>query len=249
MTATRGRLGGYALWQLRDYAMGPLVATALLVVVISVFPMWMIAHVARGAGASPADVGRQIPQLFDTMIGFIATLGPIIGVAGMVSSDRQPGLSRFLFSKPVSVSAYYLQAWLVRGAGLLLLTLAATLFVNQAIAPVAWKEAVAVVAICWVLIGGLGLLISVLVSRDPTALFIVYLIPTVLESIRTGVPRWTWVKPVLTVLPPTHRLDDLRRSILAHAPLDQGDFWHVIVFGAASVALAAYLVRRLPLVR
>lgn len=250
MSAMRGRLGAYSLWQLRDYALTTSgLGTLLIPFVLGVFPLLITKYVATKAGASAAEAQNAYLGAFMLFVAIFATVGPMLTVAQVVSADRQPGLTRFVFSKPVNVSAYYLQAWLVRGAGLMAIALLLTQVVNQFVAPVPWREALGAVAVAWVLIGGLGFLLSVLFARDIAVLLILFLGVTTLDSLRQNVPTATWVKPVLAVMPPFHRLDEIRDALLRGTPMPSAELWHALIFGAACVALATYLVRRLPLVR
>lgn len=250
MNASRGRIGGYALWQLRDYVTTVAGAGSLLIPFMTgVFPLLIMTYMSEGVGANPGQITAAANSAFDTLVATTATLGALLSVAGLVSSDRHPGLARFLFSKPVGVPRYYLQAWLVRGAALAFIMLILAQTVHQVVATVPWLAALGAVAIAWVLLGGVGLLFSVLTSRDGWALVGVYLIVNVFDAMHKAAPEAQWPGPVLAILPPMHKLEGIRHSLLRHTPVDQGDLWHVLLFGAACVALAMYLVRRMALVR
>jgi ABC-type transport system involved in multi-copper enzyme maturation permease subunit len=248
VTTQRGRLGAYALWQLRDYMMGPGAGTFLVGLVILI-PMFIAKRVMGPDSASPEQVARMLTQMFDQFVGLIAIAGPILGVAGMASADRHPGLSRFLFSKPIRVHEYYGLMWLVRGVSFLAITAVVSLIVNTFVVAVPIVDALAAASVAWILIAGVGLLISATVPRDVAVVFMVYMVPTILEMIVNGKNPWWWAKPLLTVMPPMHRLDELRQALLTGGSVVTSDVWHMVLYGAASLALAAYLVRRLPLVR
>lgn len=246
--ATRGRLGAYAVYQARDYWKSAGAGTLLIVFFVNVVPMLVVLR-AASEGDGIGDTTLAFKQMIDTLVQFLAALGPILAVSGLASQDRHPGLVRFLFSKPVSVRAYYLQAWVVRGASLLVLTLVVAAAVGRFVTPLAVTDALVPVGLAWLLIGGVGFVISVLIPRDTAALFAVFIAPTLLDAMRQGVPQWTWVEPVLTLLPPTHKLGGIRTALLNDVPVAMADVWHIALFGIGSVALATYLVRRMPLVR
>ncbi|HKS05601.1 MAG TPA: hypothetical protein VJR92_04735 [Gemmatimonadaceae bacterium] len=249
MSAQRGRLGAYALWQLRDYMFGPGFGTALVAMIVLI-PMFITKSAFSADGTSPRDMSRMMGQMFDQLIALVALTGPILGAAGIASADRHPGLSRFLFAKPVRVDAYYLQAWVVRGFAFFAIAVVLGLVVNAFMVHVPMLELLAVVAVAWLLIGGLGLLVSALVPRDVAVLFLIYMVPVLLDSFVDNSRRvWWWVKPLLTILPPTHKLEELRHAMLTAAPVVAADLWHVMLYGGACVVLGTYLVRRLPLVR
>ena len=250
MQTPRGRLGAYASWQFRDYALTTSgLGTLLVPFMLSVFPMLIMKYVVTKSGATAAQAENAYGTQFQVFVSTLALVGGMLTVAGLVSADRRPGLTRFLFSRPINVSTYYVQAWLVRGAGLLLIALVLAQTVNVFVTHAAWREAIAAVGVAWILIGGFGLLLSVLVTRDIPVLLVFYLIVTILEQIRKNVPTADWVKPVLAIMPPFHLLTPLQTALLRGTPVPAGDLWHVLIFGAACVALATYLVRRLPLVR
>jgi hypothetical protein len=248
VSAPRGRLGAYAWWQLRDYMTGPGIGTLVIVSLVSVAPIFAMLQAMRGrAEGMPAD--ELVGPLFLAFVQFIALVGPVVAVGGMVSSDRQPGLTRFLFAKPISVPLYYLQMWGLRGTGLLVITAALSLLVHRFAAPVAWWPAVLGVAITWVLLGGVGVLLSTLVPRDSIYLIGLYAVTTLLDQFSRIAPQWRWVEPVLSVLPPMHKLNGVRTALLGGSAPVAADLWHVLAWGLAALAAALLLMRRLPLVR
>jgi hypothetical protein len=247
-TAGRGRLRAYSLYQLRDYWFGPGAGTLLIVFFASAIPLLVVAHTARRGG----DIGAAAPmlrQLFDSLVQFLSWVGSLLAVSGLASTDRHPGLARFLFSKPIGVRAYYVQAWCVRGASLLLITAALLAVVQRFAMPVMWLDTMVSVALAWVLIGGVGLLVSVLVQKDAALGVALFAAPTILDAMHKAVPEWGWIQPVLLGLPPTHKLGSVRTALLNDVPVAAVDVWHIVLFGIGSVALATYLVRRMPLVR
>jgi hypothetical protein len=248
MTANRG-LSGYALWQLRDYATGPMIWTILAVSVFGVFPLIMMK--IHAANLPPMEGGGMpYRQGFEGLIAIFGFLAPMLAIARLVSKDRSPGLTRFTFAKPVGVRHYYAQAWFVRAAAVMLVAALIGALVNQFIGEVPWVRGLAAVGIYFILIGGVGLLLSVLTKLDTGLLIGVYLIPDLLSQIIEAKPAWAWwAKPWLTVMPPMHRLDEIRRAILADTAFPQNDVIHAVLYGAGCAALGLFLVRKLPLVR
>ena len=248
MSAARGRIGHYAWWQFRDYALGPGAGTLFLVGLVSVLPILGLLRAMQRAApeATPAEV---VGPAFVALVQFLSLVGPIVAVGSIVSPDRAPGLARFLFAKPISVSRYYLQLWCVRGAGLLLIALLCTGVVDVFAAPVPWQGAVLGVALTWLLIGGVGFLASVLMPRDSIYVIGIYAVTNLLDQFRTIAPQWRWAEVVLAVLPPMHKLGPLRSALMQGSGWDWGDAWHVMGWGGACVVAATLLVRRLPLVR
>jgi hypothetical protein len=189
----------------------------------------------------------MVRTAYTALLQFLSLIGPIVAVGGMVSADRAPGLSRFLFAKPIGVSRYYLQMWLLRGLGLLLITAILSAVVHT-VAPVPWWGAVQGIAVTWTLIGGVGFLASVLAPRDSMYVIGLYAVTTLLDQLRT-LPDLGWLERPLAVLPPMHKLGALRTALLGDSGWVWADALHVLGWGLGCVALATVLVRRLPLVR
>ena len=251
MSTTRGRIGDYALVQWRDYALGPMIWTILAVFLIGAFPLIMMNVHSVEMRIPDAQKNAMFTNAYDTMVGILAFIGGFLAVSRFVSKDRSPGLTRFLFSKPIGVTRYYVQTWLVRILSVVALSVLTAALVNEYIFPVDIGGTVASVSAALLLIGGVGFLISVVTAQDTLLLIAVYLIPDMLEGLQTVLPGWKWLlNGLLMVMPPMHKLDDLRHALIQHSPaLSQGMLWHVLLYGAGSLLLAAYLVRRMPLVR
>jgi hypothetical protein len=248
MNAPRARLGAYAWWQLRDYASGPGLGTLVITLLVGVAPIIAVMRaVATGTGGEPPD--ELIRPLFNSFVQFLALVGPIMAVGSMVSADRAPGLTRFLFAKPVGAPQYYLLMWSVRGAGLLAITAVLSLAIHLLVAPVAWGGAVLGIALTWLHIGGVGFLASVLVPRDSVYVIGLYATTTLLAQFQRIAPQWEWVDPLLVVLPPMHKLSDLRVALMDGTAPAWNDLWHVMGWGGACLTLGAVLIRRFPLVR
>lgn len=247
--ATRGRITWYGLWQLRDYVVDRGVSTVLIGLILGtqfVLPLRMGLHATLGDGWATEPTGRAmllvaVPQLVMTF----ALLGTLIAMNGIVSNDRRHGYVRFLFAKPVSVVRYYLQAFAASIVGLMVATAVLAGLFAVIVAPLVPIESVAVVGIVAVGVGGIGFLLSTIVRGDWLFLSLVLGMTAMLRGIfgRTG----DWREAALVVLPPLHRLDDIRDRLLGGtwpAALDIG--W-VAGYGMACVVLGIIVLRRRPL--
>ncbi|HJU64720.1 MAG TPA: hypothetical protein VJ596_03545, partial [Gemmatimonadaceae bacterium] len=110
----RGRLGRYATWQLRDYAF----ERGLPIVIVSVLLLFQAILVVRGmvrGGAAPEFIRIQALEALIRATPGIAIVSTLLAVNGVISNDRKNGYFRFLFAKPISLVAYYAQAYLVNG--------------------------------------------------------------------------------------------------------------------------------------
>ena len=131
----RTRVGRYGFWQLRDYMMDRGLPTLIVCVLfgyltlapmligfrhqMATLPPGLIVKYGGVEGARAALM-RDINGVFlRTFLGVVVFLGALFATNGIVADDRKKGYYRFLFSKPVSPTRYYGQAFLVHWAGFL----------------------------------------------------------------------------------------------------------------------------------
>ncbi len=167
-----GNLRRYARWQWRDFWRnrgGWLGIGALLGVWLLVYLAWhgqrtdTYDGTVRYGPMRPHDVASMAHAFF-TMGGALAAL---LGVGGLVSRERERGLQRFLFAKPVRPVRYYLQAFAVNSVGSLLVVLGAVLLAAALLGsmiPVGTVLGVAVGA--YLLTAGVTFLASTLIRFD-----------------------------------------------------------------------------------
>jgi hypothetical protein len=250
------RMGRYAVWQSRDF----LFNIAIVTLVIFGMVGWLF-HLNLGANEElmrARGMRLTIPMklnLYLELLGMFATVGPIIAVSGIVSSDRAGGFTRFLFAKPVSPIRFYVQSLLIRFAGYMLIG-CVLLFAWSRLHPPAfdWKF-FADIAICFVSIGGIVFLASV-ASRYDGLIAIAFLLLSAVfwEKWETvgGVRHWvTWL------LPPTTKFGDIHAWYLGLnamgtlAELPFATKWVVwnAGYGLACVLLGLVMLRRIPLTK
>lgn len=166
-----GNLRRYARWQWRDFwrrrggwlALGALLGVSLLVLIARLIADEVGSRLAGDVAKTFART-RGVAELFFTLGGAAAAL---IGVGGLVSRERERGLQRFLFAKPVRPVRYYLQALAINSAGALLVWLGAVLLgaaILGAAVPVGSVLAAGIAA--YVLTAGATFLASTLVRFD-----------------------------------------------------------------------------------
>ena len=247
--APRGRIARYGLWQLRDYVMDRGFSTILIGSILGaqfIAPLRLGLHETLGDGWATHPTGRAllmvaVPQLITTF----ALLGTLIAVNGIVSNDRRHGYVRFLFAKPVSVVRYYLQAFAASLLGLMTATGLLIGLFAWVIAPLIPLHAVLVVGVYAVGIGGIGFLLSTLVRGDWLFLSLALGV-TMLARMLYG-EAGGWREQLLVILPPLHRLDDIRNPLLAGNSPAVTDLAWVMGYGVACLALGVLVLRRRPL--
>lgn len=247
--ALRGRLGWYAFWQFRDYVVERGFSTLLIGLILGaqfILPLRMAMHQTLGDDWAEEPMGRTmlmtaVPHLVITF----AFLGTLIAVNGIVSNDRRHGYVRFLFAKPVSVIRYYLQAFATTVLGLMAATAILVGVFALLIGPLMPAEAILVVCIVALGVGGIGFLLSTLVRGDWLFLSLVLAVTLLLRGLYGT--SGDWRQAALAVLPPLHRLDDIRDALLSGGLPASSDVLWVVGYGAACLLLGLFVLRRRPL--
>jgi hypothetical protein len=127
-----GNLRRYVRWQWRDFwqRRGFWMAGAALFGVW--FLTWVTAHAGPNNGPMPPDAVTALAHAAFAIGGGLAGL---LGTGGLVARERERGLQRFLFAKPVHIVRYYLQGLAVNGVGSLLVLLGAVLLAALVLTP------------------------------------------------------------------------------------------------------------------
>jgi ABC-type multidrug transport system permease subunit len=245
---TRGRMMAYARYQVLDFLVQ---RAALPTIVIGAFGL-LTWYASRGQGGMAGDGAAAFATAqFRTFGSLFVALAGFIGIGRIVSEDRAGGTVRFLFSKPMSHPGYYVQQWILNGL---------TLTALAGLLGAAWQAATVpqhvgglmlTMAMAWVLLGGIGFLLSALTNADLVAIVGVYVATGLLRALRDlpESPLPGWVSQLVRVLPPTQKLDDVREHLLAGAGMPWAHAAHVLLYGVAAFALGLVVLRRTSLVR
>ena len=245
----RGRIGRYSLWQFRDYVMDRGLSTVLIGFILGaqfIVPLRMGLHATLGDGWATNPTGRAmlmvaIPQLVTTF----ALLGTLIAVNGIVSNDRKHGYVRFLFAKPVSVVRYYLQMFATSVVGLVTATAVLAGLFAVLVAPLIPIQVVLIVLVVAIGIGGIGFLLSTLVRGDWLFLSLVLAVTVLARGLYGQAGGWR--EALLNLLPPLHRLDEIRNPLLAGNSPALADVAWIVGYGLACLLLGVVVLRRRPL--
>jgi hypothetical protein len=194
-------------------------------------------------------------DMFSTAYGMFGMVAPIICVTGLVSQDRQLGYTRFLFSKPLSVRAYYAHSLAVRFFGFLLLGHVLVLAYSYFEPPTySWRFLVDM-TVSFVSIGGIVFLLSVVLRYDGLLAILFLLVATIVRS------KWelvTGFRHALTFLfPPIDHAFLLRNWVIGLSPIGElgaADFpWKFTLwnagYGLACLILGLYLLRKVSLTK
>jgi len=235
----RARMWRYARWQFAEFATQR--ATIMLLVA------GLVAYFFFQAVGSNEFVTREkfIKILTSSMLGVAVPLGTLIAMRGIVSEDRHQGYHRFLFSKPVSVTRYYLQAFLVQATGVM--AVAALLAIIPAVLSLTFAQvipALLVSALFVMLAGGVQFLFSVFSRSDWAWTVFALGVSPMVQGLGRQYEFW-WLKAIGWLLPPMDAFGRVVASLLANTePLAVIDIFWVAAYGAACVAGGLHLLRR-----
>jgi len=228
-----GNLTRYSYWQLRDFIRERGYA---LVIVTTLLGVSMVAPVRAMMGPNIDAAGAN--QILRTVLPQIVYISAFIALNGLVSTDRKLGFYRFLFSKPVSIPAYYAQYFVVTLAGFL--AVFAILFgvYSFVIAPVNPVPALIACGFVYLAFGGIAFLISSLFRHDWPILAGVYagsLIVNALWAQREG-----WRMVIRNLLPPLNRMSEVINTIMTGGTVDTKSL--VWLLGYSAICFVAGLI-------
>lgn len=247
----RGRLAAYLRYQLGDYLLQRAAIPIVLVVFVSGIPLWSTLR-----GQPDLFQGARGPsfamQLYTGTVTLFLPVGAFLAGAGIISTDRHQGYIRFYFSKPISVVAFYVQAYVLHAVAFVLLFGAITWVYGRYTVHVSVHLAMEAAALTFVLVGGLGFLFSTLTRFDGGFVVLAYIVSMTLQQVVASsraelLPGW--LRLVARVLPPAYALDQVRNHLYAREAIEPTQVWHVVLYGAGAFLLGLLALRRLPLSR
>jgi hypothetical protein len=234
----KSNLRRYLLWQLRDFARDRGYAILLVGFLIG----FTIVAPVRGMGRTiDSTLARSLLVAVLSQVSFILAF---ITLNGIVSTDRKMGYFRFLFAKPVSIPAYYVQLFFVYLAGFLAVTAILLGVFSFFTAPIDLIRPLLFCALVYLSLGGIAFLISTLFRYDWPILAGVFLGSAILHSMWQT--REGWRRMVLSILPPVYRLTEALPDIVNRRGVDTNDVLWMLGYSAICFAAGLYVLRRRP---
>src|SRR6478672_2893575 len=228
-----GNLTRYSYWQLRDFIRErgyALLITSTLLGFTLVMPLRAMYGANMGVDSAKQILILALPQ--------VVPIAAFITLNGLVSTDRKLGYYKFLFSKPVSIPAYYAQYFIVCLVGFLLtfaLLFGVFAFVVRPVNPIG---ALTYCALVYLSLGGIGFLISSLFRYDWPILAGVYLGSALLNQLWGLSEGWRhWVTKLL---PPLHELSPALKIIMTTGSADTKSI--VWLLGYSAIFFVAGLI-------
>ena len=203
----------YSYWHLRDFirerGISLLIVTSLLGVVF-VGPM----RAMMGSNIDEANAKRILVMALPQIV-YIAAF---IGLNGLISTDRKFGYYRFLFSKPVSIPAYYAQYFAISLLGFVAAFVVLFGVFAIVVRPLNFVPALTFCALVYLSFGGIAFLISSLFRFDWPILAGVYLGSLIVNSLWAQDTGWRMV--IRDALPPLHKLSPALTDLMNFGTLD-----------------------------
>jgi hypothetical protein len=229
----------YALWQFRDFGRDRGIALMIIGLALGftfVSPVKMMQVPMTEASA------KQLIMVSLQQIVFICAF---VGLNGIVSNDRKQGYYRFLFSKPVSIPAYYAQQfaiYFIGFVGVMALLLGIFALVVYPLSPVV---PLAYCVIVFLSLGGIAFFISSLFRFDWPILAAVFLGSALLHTIWADSDGWR--KLVIALLPPLNKLTGMLGTLLDKGTVDTQLLMWLLGYNLLFFLAGLFVLRRRPI--
>lgn len=229
----------YVLWQIRDFARDRAIALLIIGVAIG----FTIVGPMRAMTGGSFDRARALSVL-EMLLSQVAYISSFIALNGIVSNDRKQGYYRFLFSKPVSVPAYYAQQFVVCFLGFLMVCLVLLGIFGAFVRPLPLLAPLAFCALVFLSFGGISFLVSSLFRHDWPILAAIFVGSAVFQSLWSAQEGWR--RMLLSVLPPLYKLSPALGDILRRGTVDTNAVLWLLAYSAACFAAGLVVLRRRP---
>jgi len=228
----------YFLWQLRDFVRD----RGYAVLIVGILLGFTVVGPVRGMGRTiDENFARTMLLMVLTQAGFIL---PFITLNGLVSTDRKLGYYRFLFSKPVSIPAYYVQLFVVYFIGYV----AAILILLGAFAifayPVSPFRPLLYCTLVYLSLGGISFLVSSLFRYDWPIVAAILVGSAILHSMWQGYEGWR--RMILAVIPPLYKLTGILQPIMTRGEADTNEILWLLGYSAICFAAGLFVLSKRP---
>lgn len=198
----------YSRWHALDFAIERGIVLVLIALSLIV-PAAIAAFHVRDAGA-PFMSAQDIYSLLGGQLTFLFA---IMITAGMMAESRRSGTYRFVFSKPVSIPAYYAQQYVIWGLGLAAVDVLIAAAMTVTLGPVSPWGLVSSHLLGYVLLGGMTFFFSTFFRHDWMVVAGLWIMTHFL--IHEWTPRPDVLDALLVVLPPLLALEHAETALLA----------------------------------
>jgi hypothetical protein len=230
----------YSYWQFRDFIRERGVA---LIITSTLLGFTVVAPMRAMLGNNIDEVNAK--RILIMALPQIVFISAFIALNGLISTDRKLGYYRFLFSKPVSIPAYYAQYFLVSFIGFLAVFVALLGVFAIVVRPVNPVGALAFCALVYLSLGGIAFFISSLFRYDWPILAGVYLGSALINGLWAG--RGGFRMIIRDILPPVHRLSPAMTDIMNLGTVDTNSVLWLLGYSAFCFAAGLFVLWRRPI--
>jgi hypothetical protein len=253
----KARVSRYGLWQLRDYLIDRGLPTIIIIALggyltlapammvfdrrLATLPARLIEKYGGVEGARAVLMQEMNENFLRGFLGAVVFMGALLAMNGIVANDRKQGFYRFLFSKPLSPSRYYGQAFVVHWAGFLAVMLLMSTVYGFVFAPLPLQGLTIALAIMFLLYAGIAFSLSAAARWDWLSLVTVTAVATYMwQRFAESSSPLAWL---LYLLPPLHRTNEIYEAVAARTPLDSGLLAWYAGYGAACYVIGLVILR------
>ncbi len=234
----RDNLRRYSLWQMRDFGRDRGIALMIIGLALGFAIVAPVRMMSMPVSESSAK------QLMSVALQQIVFICAFVALNGIVSNDRKQGYYRFLFSKPVSIPAYYAQQFVVYFVGFLAVMAALLGVFAIFIYPLSPVGPLIYCAIVFLSLGGIAFFISSLFRFDWPILAAVFLGSALLHTIWEFKEGWRRI--VIAALPPLNKLTGMLGTIMTGGTLDTNSVLWLLGYSLLFFLAGIFVLRRRP---
>jgi hypothetical protein len=235
----------YLKYQVRDFVQQR-AAWLLALGMLGIYFFWYNydpAQMAERLADRPGGEPRRFAGMVTGAMAIFSGLAAVFSVHGLVSAERERGLQRFLFAKPVARIPYYLQKLAIAFVGTMLLTLLVVTLMGAVFGrAVPVESAMMLGTALFASVGGLTFLLSTLVRFEGGLALIGTLGVIPLRELSQRGDGWAWLGALRYLLPPIERFGPMVDPSIAGDPL-RAMLW-AVGYGAVCVAAGIMVLRR-----
>ncbi len=236
---SRGRLGKYSLWMIRDFALERGIG---IIIIGALWGYVMFEPMRRAMGPQwTGDASSPFWAIALQVSSAIVSLSVLIAMNGIVSTDRKNGYYRFMFAKPIDPILYYAEVFAVYMVGVLGAMLILSGLLRLLFPAFSILNFLLYAALIYIAMGGIGFFLSVATRFDWLSLAGVWLGSRILRGVYG--PKNDWRSKLVELLPPVHRLDDVANSLIGKGTATTSDVLWLLGYGLLFFALGLVFLR------
>ncbi|HEY3257483.1 MAG TPA: hypothetical protein VGJ64_01395 [Gemmatimonadaceae bacterium] len=230
----------YSYWQLRDFVRERGVA---LIITSTLLGLAVIGPMTSMLGANIDEASAR--RILTAAMPQVVVIAAVIALNGLVSTDRKLGYYRFLFSKPVSIPAYYAQYFAVSFAGFLAvfgLLLGVFAIMVRPVNPIG---PLVFCSLVYLSLGGIAFLISSVFNYDWPVLAGVLLGSAMINGFWAD--RGGWRMIIRDILPPVHKLSPSMTDIMSLGSVNTKAVLWLLGYSAVCFVAGLFVLWRRPI--